>query len=68
MDRLKSRDRIGSFFPYSCRAQKFNSFFFNVISRNDAKHWSTPWVIDNPYVHVATRSSLARKSRSSRTR
>ncbi len=68
VDRLKSRDRIGSFFPYSCRARKFNSFFFNVISRNDAKHWSTPWVIDNPYVHVATRSSLARKSRSSRTR
>ena len=38
-----------------------------IVSRNDAKHWSTPWVIDNPYVFVATRSSLARKN-SSRTR
>jgi len=67
VDPLKSKDRIGSFFPYSCRARKFNSFFFNIVSRNDAKHWSTPWVIDNPYVFVATRSSLARKN-SSRTR
>ena len=67
VDPLKSTDRIGSFFPYSCRTRKFNSFFFNIVSRNDAKHWSTPWVIDNPYVFVATRSSLARKN-SSRTR
>ena len=61
VDPLKSADRIGSFFPYSCRARKFNSFFFNVISRNDGKHWSTPWVIESPYVHVARRSGLARK-------
>ncbi len=61
VDRLTPRDRIGSFFPYSNRVSKFNSFFFNVISRNDAKHWSTPWVIDNPYVFAATKSRVARK-------
>ena len=61
VDPLTARDRIGSFFPYSNRTRKFNSFFFNVISRNDGKHWSTPWVIDSPYVHVARRSGIARK-------
>jgi len=61
VDPLTSRDRIGSFFPYSCRVRKFNSFFFNIVSRNDRMHWSTPWIIDDPCVYVVTRSSLARK-------
>ena len=55
VDRLTARDRLGSYVCYGLRAARFNSFFFNIISRNDGRHWSTPWIVDDPYVFVGDR-------------
>jgi hypothetical protein len=49
---LTMADHITSQLPYGYRAERFNSFFFNICNRNDGRTWSTPFVIDDPEVFV----------------
>ncbi len=44
---LTAADHIMSSWPYGFKAEKMSSFFFNIVSRDDNKHWSTPWIIDD---------------------
>jgi hypothetical protein len=53
---LTAEDRIASHYPYSYRAQWFNTFFFNVCSPDDGKTWSTPWIVDQCEVFVIPRN------------
>ena len=47
VDKLTKKDRIASEFPYGYRAERFKTFFFNVVSADDGRSWSTPFVIDD---------------------
>jgi hypothetical protein len=50
---LTPEDRIASQYPYGFRARTMRTFFFNVLSADDGKTWSTPWIVDDPSVYVA---------------
>lgn len=49
---LTMADHITSQLPYGYRAERFNSFFFNICNNNNGRTWSTPFVIDDPEVFV----------------
>lgn len=49
---LTPADHITSQYPYGYRAERFNSFFFNICNQNNGRTWSTPFVIDDPEVFV----------------
>jgi len=49
---LTQRDYITSHFCYGFRCQRLDSFFFDVVSPDDGKTWSTKWIIDDPAVYV----------------
>ena len=55
VDDLKPSDRIASHFCQKYRANHFNSFFFNVVSKNNGGSWSTRWIIDDPSLHYVAR-------------
>ena len=52
VDNLTAADHLTSQYPYSFRAERFRTFFFNVCNRNDGRTWSTPFVIDDPQLFV----------------
>jgi len=75
VDPLTAEDRIASEFPYGFRCRTFETFFFNVISADDGRTWSTPWIIDDPLLFLGrppkpapTRAGPARPSRSGNRR
>lgn len=47
LDRLKREDHIGSYYPHGFRADRFQTFFFNVVNGDNGRTWSTPWVVDD---------------------
>jgi hypothetical protein len=49
---LTAADHLTSQFPYGFRAERLNSFFFNICNLDDGQTWSTPFVIDDPSVYV----------------
>ncbi|MFQ5730447.1 MAG: hypothetical protein ACE5KM_00685 [Planctomycetaceae bacterium] len=68
--RLTARDLIYSSSYGGTRFQSFHTFFFDVISKNDGKSWSTPWIVDDPAVHIGskpvqTAKGASRQGRSS---
>ena len=48
VDNLTAQDYLTSQYPYSFRAERFRTFFFNICNRNDGRTWSTPFLIDDP--------------------
>lgn len=52
VDDLTASDHLTSQFPYGFRAERLNSFFFNICNVDDGQTWSTPFVIDDPAVYV----------------
>jgi hypothetical protein len=60
---LTAEDRIGSSFPYGFRASQFETYFFDVLALDNGRTWSTPWVIDDPCLYLASppRNMTARK-------
>lgn len=51
---LRAEDRIASHFPYGFRASQFETFFFDVLSRDDGKTWSTPWIVDDAFLYLSS--------------
>lgn len=49
---LTKDDFLMSSYPYGMKALRFNNFFFNVANWDNGRTWSTPWVIDDPKIHV----------------
>ena len=67
VDDLTMEDHLGSRHCYGFRCQRFESVFFDVFSYDNAKTWSTPWIIDDPMVYcnrppssMATRNGTRR--------
>lgn len=54
VDKLTEADHLGSFYSYNWRAHTFMAYFFNVMNMDDGRSLSTPWVIDDPMLYVAT--------------
>jgi hypothetical protein len=50
---LTAQDYLASHYCYGFRCQRLNTYFFDVISPDDGKNWSTKWIIDDPTVYVA---------------
>jgi len=48
---LTQADHIASHFSQGVRCQVFNTYFFNVVNRDDGRTWSTPWIIDDPALY-----------------
>lgn len=66
VDDLTEKDYLASQYPYSYRAQKFESFFFNVCNWNDGKTWSTAFLIDDPafyLVHAGRVQSMVERQK-----
>ena len=53
IENLTADDYVTSQYPYSYKAERFKTMFFNVCNRNDGSTWSTPWIIDDPSIYLA---------------
>ena len=49
---LTQKDHITSQYPYGYRAERFNTFFFNVCNGDDGRTWSTDWIVDDCAVYL----------------
>ena len=54
IDNLTAADHLASYYPYGFRAERFDLFFFNVLTMDNGKTWSTPWIIDDPQFFTGT--------------
>jgi hypothetical protein len=52
---LTTEDHLTSHYPYGFRCEVFQNYFFNVVSADNGRSWSTPWVIDDPSLYLASR-------------
>lgn len=59
---LTTKDHVASFFPYGNKAERFESFFFDLVNMDDGHSWSTPWIVDNAYLYVNDDMGSAAKS------
>jgi hypothetical protein len=50
---LTAQDYLASHYCYGFRCQRLETYFFDVISPDDGKTWSTKWIVDDPMVFVA---------------
>ena len=51
VEKLAMKDHVLSSTYGGTRFEQYHTFFFDVISKNDGKTWSTPWIIDDPQLH-----------------
>ncbi len=58
-DNLTAEDYVTSQYPYSYKAERFRTFFFNVCNRDDGQTWSTPWIIDDPSFYLGGSRNVA---------
>jgi hypothetical protein len=56
-DDLTEDDYIASQFPYSYKAERFRTFFYNICSADDGKTWSTSFIVDDPKVFIVRPAS-----------
>ena len=56
---LTAADRVSSQYPYGFTCSQFDTFFFDLISADDGRTWSTSWIIDDPAFYVARRPKMA---------
>jgi hypothetical protein len=54
VDDLTPQDHLASRLCYGFHAERFHTFFFNVLSKDDGRSWSTPWIIDDPALYLAS--------------
>jgi hypothetical protein len=53
VENLTAKDYLASHYCYGFRCQRLDTYFFDVVSPDDGRTWSTKWIIDDPAVHVA---------------
>jgi hypothetical protein len=59
IDALTAEDHVTSQYPYSYKAERFRTMFFNICNQDDGKTWSTPWIIDDPSIYIGGSSHMA---------
>ena len=61
VDKLTAKDHIASEFPYGYRAERFKTFFFNVVNGDTGRTWSTPFIVDDcELFYLRTRQAARR--------
>jgi hypothetical protein len=45
---LTREDHLASYYCYGYQCKRLDLFFFNVVSFDNQRTWSTPWIIDDP--------------------
>ena len=68
VDPLTEADHLASEYCYGFQAIRFQTFFFNVLSRDDGRTWSTPWIIDDPELFVVEMPRQMAKQPGSKSR
>lgn len=63
VDDLTMADHIYSAQYRGLRFENFQTFFFDIVSKDNGRSWSTPWIVDDPWVHVGQRARFATRSR-----
>jgi hypothetical protein len=66
VDDLTEEDHLASRYCYGFRAERFHTFFFNVLSPDNGRTWSTPWIIDDPALYVVPQKTQRVTRRHSR--
>ncbi len=61
---LTVKDHVASFFPYGSRAERFETFFFDLVNMDDGRTWSTEWIVDDAMLYL--RSPINRQASGSR--
>jgi hypothetical protein len=56
---LTRQDHVASFFPYGNKAERFESFFFDLVNMDDGHSWSTKWIVDNAYMYLNDGGGMA---------
>ena len=59
---LTAEDLLSSQFPYGFRAERLQTFFFDLINRDDGHSWSTEWIIDDPSLYYVQRPTAYQQS------
>lgn len=54
IDDLTAEDYLASHFPYKYRAYALETLFYNVITADNGRTWSTPWIVDDPAFFMHT--------------
>ena len=49
---LTQEDYLASQYPYGYRAERFRSFFYNVVNGDNGRDWTTPFIVDDPKLFV----------------
>ena len=62
IDDLTAADHLSSQYPYGFTATQFDTFFFDLISADDGRTWSTSWIIDDPALYLVHRPQTATRS------
>jgi hypothetical protein len=62
VDDLTSEDHLASHYPYGFRCETFQNYFFNIVSADNGRSWSTPIVIDDPSLYLANRPAAANRA------
>ena len=52
---LTAKDFIATHLPYGYRAERFDTFFYDVLNMDDGKSWSTEWIVDDPGLYLEGR-------------
>ena len=52
---LTAADHLTSQIPYGSKAETMNTFFFNIVNLDNARQWSTKWIIDDPSIYLNRR-------------
>lgn len=66
VEKLTAKDRVLSSSYGGTRFENYHTFFFDVISKNDGRTWSTPWIIDDPQLHYGNVATQAGRGTSRR--
>lgn len=54
VDDLTAEDYLTSQYCYGFRCRRVDLFFFNVVTTDDGKSKSTPWIVDDPMFYVSS--------------
>lgn len=49
---LTAKDFVATHNPYGYRAERFETFFYDILNMDDGKTWSTEWIVDDPGLYL----------------
>ncbi len=53
---LTAKDHLLSATCQGFKGQRFNTMFFNIVTGDNGRSWSTPWIIDDPKLYLGRKN------------